>query len=151
MKTANDPRHLARLLALQYLFSQDFQTNNESKIVYTPDQLSDIDEIDKNKYDKDLFDVLVKGIAQHQAEIDKVITEYAPQWPVDQIKKIDLEIMRLAIVEGFILKITPPKVAIDEAIELSKDFGGSTSDKFVNGVLGAIYDKDKEKNGPSKE
>ncbi|HVX92512.1 MAG TPA: transcription antitermination factor NusB, partial [Candidatus Dojkabacteria bacterium] len=133
-----------------YLFSQDFQTETESKVVYTSDELSEIDEIDRNKYDKDLFDQLVKGIQENKEEIDKIITQYAPQWPVDQIKKIDLEIMRLAILEGFILKITPPKVAIDEAIELSKDFGGSTSDKFVNGVLGAIYDKDKE-NGPSKE
>jgi transcription antitermination protein NusB len=60
---------------------------------------------------------------------------------MNQIKKIDIEILRIAIFEGFIAKITPPKVAIDEAIELAKDFGGDPSSKFVNGVLGGLYEK----------
>ena len=60
------------------------------------------------------------------------------------MKLVDLQILRMAILEGFIDKITPPKVAIDEAIEIAKDFGGETSGKFVNGVLGAIYEEEKK-------
>jgi len=65
------------------------------------------------------------------------------------MKLVDLQILRIAIYEGFIGKITPPKVSIDEAIEIAKDFGGESSSKFVNGVLGAIYELNKETDGES--
>ena len=67
------------------------------------------------------------------------------------MKLVDLQILRIAILEGFIKKITPPKVAIDEAIEIAKDFGGESSGKFVNGVLGAIYEQMKKDEGDSKD
>jgi len=82
-------------------------------------------------------------VREHKEEIDQQIHEHAPQWALDQIKKVDLEILRVAIYEGFLGDVTPPKVAIDEAIELAKELSGDTSDKFVNGVLGAIYEKEK--------
>ena len=72
------------------------------------------------------------------------------QWPIEQMKSVDLQILRMAIFEGFVGEITPPKVAIDEAIEVAREFGGEISSKFVNGVLGAIYEEIKpkeEKNG----
>lgn len=142
MKTQKDPRHQARILALQTLFSQDFMELKREE--HSVDQLAHIDKIEK--YDNDLLEQIIGNIREKQKEIDEMIVKYAPQWPIEQIKKIDLEILRIAILEGFILKTTPPKVAIDEAIELAKSFGGETSDKFVNGVLGAVYDISKDKN-----
>lgn len=140
MKKATDPRHLARVLALQYLFSIDFKTDPTigERLQYTEDEIAEIDEIEK--FDGKLFNTIVEGIKSNGVEIDNVIRKYAPQWPIEQIKRVDLVILRIAILEGFIAKITPPKVAIDEGIELAKDFGGNASDKFVNGVLGAIYE-----------
>ncbi len=140
MKKATDPRHLARVLALQYLFSIDFKTDPTigERLQYTEDEIAEIDEIEK--FDGKLFNTIVEGIKNNGEEIDNVIRKYAPQWPIEQIKRVDLVILRIAILEGFIAKITPPKVAIDEGIELAKDFGGNASDKFVNGVLGAIYE-----------
>ena len=144
MKTGNDPRHLARVLVLQLMFSDDF--DNLPRESFTPDTLSEINEI--KKYDKELFEQLLSGVKDKKDEIDKIIKKYATQWPIEQIKKVDLEILRIAIFESFITKLTPPKVAIDEAIELAKSFGGNTSDKFVNGVLGSIYEtKTKEEHG----
>lgn len=144
MKTSKDPRHLSRVLALQTLFSQDFMPDSERE-EFSIEQLVGIDEIEK--YDADLYSKIIKGVREKESEIDEIITKHAPQWPKDQIKKVDLEILRISIFEGFIEKCTPPKVAIDEAIELGKLFGGNTSDKFVNGVLGALYDLNKDKNG----
>ena len=89
----------------------------------------------------ELYESIKEGVIDNSAEIDSIITKYAPQWPLDQIKLVDLQILRIAIFEGFIGKITPPKVALDEAIEIAKEFGGETSSKFVNGVLGAIYEE----------
>lgn len=108
----------------------------------TPIEIEEIVAIDEmTKYDTELLQQLTTGIREHQKELDDIIHKAAPQWTLAQIKKIDLEILRIAIYEGFVGKITPPKVAIDEAIELAKDFGGETSGKFVNGVLGGLYEK----------
>jgi N utilization substance protein B len=139
MKTPNDPRHQARVLVLQKLFAESFMELD--RVELTVEDLKEIDEIDK--YDISLYDAILKGVSEQKDEIDAFITKYAPAWPLDQIKKVDLELLRIAIFEGFIGKLTPPKVAIDEAIELAKSFGGNTSDKFINGVLGAIFEKAK--------
>ena len=115
MKTATDPRHLRRREAVKVLFAQSF----------TPQ--------------KNLPD-LVKNIIKQTKEINKTIVDSAPTWPIDKINKIDLAILHLAIYE---LKneSTPPKVIIDEAVELAKEFGSESSGSFINGVLGTIYDK----------
>lgn len=143
MKKSNDPRHLSRGLALQSLFSSDFKFNSEAVVDFTVSELSAIDEIET--YNQELYEKLVIGVKDKHSEIDEIITKYAPQWPITQMKLVDLQILRIAIFEGFIADLTPPKVAIDEAIELAKEFGGDSSSKFVNGVLGAIYEK--ERNG----
>ncbi len=140
MKRKNDPRHYARLLAIQVLFSDSFNSSEIDKTHSIKDLLA-INEI--KKYDKELFTKLVEGVKEKKEEIDEQIKEHAPQWSLDQIKKVDIEILRVAIFEGFFANITPPKVAIDEAIELAKELSGEASDKFINGVLGAIYEKNK--------
>lgn len=141
MKKATDPRHLSRELALQTLFSKDFDVNRDGIIEFEVSELSVLDEIDT--YNEDLYLNIVSGVKDSQNEIDGIITKFAPQWPISQMKLVDLQILRISIYEGFISKITPPKVAIDEAIELAKEFGGESSSKFVNGVLGAIYEINK--------
>jgi transcription antitermination protein NusB len=138
MKRKNDPRHLARLLAVQTLFCENFKLSQEEHS-HNLEDLLEMNEI--NNHNQELYEKLLDGVRKNYDEIDKYITEFAPQWPIDQIKRVDLEILRIAIFEGFIAKITPPKVAIDEAIELGKIFGGDSSDKFINGVLGAIFKK----------
>jgi N utilization substance protein B len=145
MKKSTDPRHLSRQIALQKLFAQDFNKKNVNPNIseFNPDELADIDEIEE--YILEMVDSLTKGVKGNQEEIDELITTYAPQWPIDQMKLVDLQILRIAIFEGFIEKQTPPKVAIDEAIELAKEFGEEVNGKFVNGVLGAIYENYKDK------
>lgn len=139
MKRSTDPRHLARILALQGLFSKYFLQNDVQMEMIPVKELLTIDEFEK--YDKDLFEKITKGVIENIEQIDKLIEKYAPQWPIQQMKLVDLQILRIAIFEGFVSKITPPKVSIDEAIEIAKDFGGESSGKFVNGVLGAIYEE----------
>ena len=73
--------------------------------------------------------------------IDQYILKAAPRWPLERINKIDLAILRLAIWELCFQKKEPPKVIIDEAVELAKEFGGENSPSFVNGVLGTIYER----------
>jgi N utilization substance protein B len=138
MKHKKDPRHQARIVALQKLFSSHF-TSPQKGI-----DSSDIKDIAKateiENYDANLATKLINGVEKDIEEINKIIEDYAPQWPIDQIQKVDLEILRIAIWEGFLTKLTPPKVSIDEAIEIAKEFSGPKSSKFVNGVLGAIYE-----------
>jgi len=142
MKKSTDPRHLSRELALQSLFSKDFNKDRSNIIDFGLSELSALDEI--NEYNKELYEELFSGVRENFKKIDEIITKFAPQWPISQMKLVDLQILRMSIYEGFLSKITPPKVAIDEAIELAKEFGGETSSKFVNGVLGAIYEEYKD-------
>lgn len=144
MKKATDPRHLSRELALQTLFSKDFNGTREGIVEFNVSDLSVIDEIDS--YNEELYLSIVNGVRERASDIDEIITKFAPQWPISQMKLVDLQILRIAIYEGFLENITPPKVAIDEAIEIAKEFGGETSSKFVNGVLGAIYEINKKEN-----
>jgi N utilization substance protein B len=144
MKRVTDPRHLSREIALQRLFAQDFNKYNVNPNIseFNSDDLANIDEIED--YVLELVDTIVKGVNENKESIDNLITQYAPQWPIEQMKLVDIQVLRIAIFEGFVGKITPPKVAIDEAIELAKEFGEDVNGKFVNGVLGAIYEKQKE-------
>jgi len=124
MKRATDPRHLSRELALQSLFSKDFANGNEDGFIdFDVKDLSVIDEIDS--YNEELYEALVTGVRERKNEIDSIIIKFAPQWPISQMKLVDLQILRMSIFEGFVGKVTPPKVAIDEAIELAKEFGFS--------------------------
>lgn len=134
----SDPRHSARTLALQYLFTDSFKSKSglSDADFFAIEDLKEIDEL--KRYDKALFDKIIAGIAEHKDEIDAIISQYAPERPLSEIAKTDIEILRIAILEGFILQLTPPKVAADEAIELAKEFSNDQSRKFISGVLGSI-------------
>jgi len=84
---------------------------------------------------------LVQGVIKHAKEIDEIITQYAPQWPISQITMVDRNVLRLGVYELKFTSDVPSKVAINEAIEIAKSFGGNSSGRFINGVLGAIYQK----------
>jgi N utilization substance protein B len=123
------------------------KSQKESMLHIDVEKKAEIDQI--GKYDIELYTKITSQINDHLKEIDEFIMKFAPQWPMDQIKKVDLQILRLSLFEGFIGEITPPKVAIDEAIELAKEFGGDASSKFVNGILGAIYEKQPKQSKPA--
>lgn len=128
-----DPRHVARAIALQQLFNHLFPDTN----AFEDNDLLEVLEVED--YDRDLCAQIVEGVQTSQEEIDPYITQFAPSWPIDQIAPIDLLILRMGIWEGFISKITPAKVVINECIELAKEFGGENSSSFINGVLGNLF------------
>ncbi len=145
MKSKADPRHAARKLALTSIFCWLF-SESESEDTF----LMSKEVLDEPEVDFSLMDYIVNGVKKHKKEIDEIITQCAPDWPLDKISKIDLVILRIAIFEVLYGQAkVPDKVAIDEAIELAKEFGNDTSSKFVNGVLGTVVDLKKEviKNG----
>lgn len=142
MKRSTDPRHQARILALQELFSKYFKIGEMAIEEITVEDLLEMNEM--GEYNEELYKKIVVGVTEDTKKIDEVIAQHAPQWPITQMKLVDLQILRISIFEGFLAKITPPKVAIDEAIEIARDFGGEVSSKFVSGVLGAIYEETKK-------
>jgi len=87
----------------------------------------------------DFIKVLVDGVLENIKDIDAIIQPAAPEWPIDQIAGVDKAVLRLGIYELLLAQEVPPKVAINEAVELAKAFGGENSSKFVNGVLGTVY------------
>ena len=130
-------RHLARSIAMQALFEWDFRGQ-------PADALPNIIERDLQEFGPGLDETefakkIIKDVRENMPEIDRLISQYAPQWPIEQITIIDRNILRIGIYELKYDTGVPPKVAINEAIELAKNFGGPSSGKFVNGVLGAIY------------
>lgn len=131
-------RHLARTLAMQTLFEWDFRGNSPEDVpsILTHNQEEFAPDFD----DHGFADRLARGVLAHQKDIDTLIVKFAPQWPLSQITIVDRNILRIGIYElKFSKGEVPPKVAINEAIELAKSFGGESSGKFVNGVLGSIY------------
>lgn len=130
-------RHLARTIAMQVLYQWDF---NGQKPEAVPSVLSyQLREFAPEFNDKGFIQELLDGVLAHQKEIDATIVKYAPEWPLEAITLVDKNILRLGIAELLHSETVPSKVAINEAIELAKTFGGESSGRFVNGVLGAIY------------
>lgn len=134
-------RHLARTIAMQSLYEWDFNGRTVNVISILEHNLR---EFAPDFDDKGFSESIVKGVVDNQTEIDQLITKYAPEWPLDQITVVDRNVMRIGIFELKYSPEIPPKVAINEAIELAKTFGGESSGKFVNGVLGTIYKKMEE-------
>lgn len=89
--------------------------------------------------DQGFSEAIIRGVVDHMDEINATITKYAPEWPLDQITIVDRNVLRIGVYELMFAPDVPPKVAINEAIEVAKGFGGESSGKFVNGVLGAIF------------
>lgn len=129
-------RHYARVIAMQILYEVDF--NGEQDIdKITKRHLKSLDLSGENV---DFLKELVIDTHEKIIEIDEIIEDVAPDWPIEQVAIIDRNILRLAIYEMTQTE-TPPKVVINEAIELAKTFGSETSSKFINGVLGTVYRK----------
>ena len=134
-------RHLARTIALQTLFAWDSNGQKDS----------DIEELIKYNFenfapnfdDGGFVKDLVNNVREKLTTIDREIIKYATEWPLDQITTIDRNILRLGIYELMYTE-TPPRVVINEAIEVAKSFGGDSSGKFVNGVLGTLYNNNPE-------
>jgi len=149
-------RHLARSIAMQSLFEWDFNRLNKCSGKSTAKDLKEITFRNKSEFGPGLdeeynfIDRLIEGTHENISKIDKIIEKAAPEWPIEQITSVDRAVLRLGLYELLFGKReeVPPKVAIDEAIELAKTFGGESSGKFVNGVLGTIY---REIGEPGKE
>ena len=159
MKGKLDPRHQARTASLQALFEWSFNSTDIEDILKKDFQehLPTDPPAKKATVDKPLAIFISKGVTDNLDTLDDIIKTCAPEWPISQIAKVDLEILRIAIFELYIARNVPPKVAIDEAVELAKEFGGENSSKFVNGVLGTVVkqmmpelDKKKPVSGNSK-
>jgi len=134
-------RHLGRIVALQTLYEYEFRVDSEDKSV-------DIQEILKRNLDRyqtaiddtKFVETLVAGVIEHQKSIDDQLRPIAPDWPIEQIARVDRSILRIGVYELLHQSdIVPPKVVINEAVELAKAFGSDNSSKFVNGVLGTAF------------
>ena len=141
-------RHLSRSIVLQSLFEWDLNVIDKKEVIEILDR--NIEEFAPNKTDRPFMEKLMTGVLSKQAELDLVISKAAPEWPIDRISPVDRNILRLGLYELLFSERSevPAKVAINEAIELSKQFGGDNSSRFINGVLGAVY---KEMGEPGKD
>jgi len=141
-------RHLARSIVLQTLFEWD--TTNVSESEANKILARNVTEFGGDDIDQAFTNSLLSGVIAKKADIDLVISKAAPEWPIERIAPVDRNILRIGLYELLFADRTqvPAKVAINEAIELAKTFGGESSGRFVNGVLGAIY---KELGEPGKD
>ncbi|MCX6811435.1 MAG: transcription antitermination factor NusB [Candidatus Berkelbacteria bacterium] len=128
-------RHQSRMVAMQIIYEWSVRPKEDileiARVNIENNPIEDIDE--------PFITRLIKGVRKHYSEIDKLIEKAAPEWPLEQIAVIDIAILRLSIYELLFCSDIPPKVAIDEAVELAKTYGGANSSKFINGVLGTVY------------
>lgn len=145
-------RHLGRIIALQSLYEYEFRAQCEDKSVSLDEVLErNLERYEETVGDKAFITALVNGVMKTTKELDAIIQPIAPEWPIDQIARVDRTILRMAIYE---LKESgdsvPPKVVINEAVELAKAFGSDNSSKFVNGVLGTAYRSFNEESSDAK-
>jgi len=138
-------RHLSRSIAMQSLYEWDFMYR---KTPAEKDQSAldliverNIMEFGPGLEDKNFIWQIVKGVMTNLSQIDKIIEKAAPEWPLDQIAAVERNILRIGLYELLYgsKEEVPPKVAINESIELAKTFGGESSGRFINGVLGTVY------------
>lgn len=141
-------RHLSRSIVLQTLFEWDFLNKDISEL---SDMLTrNVKEFAPGMGDEGFMQKLLDGVILKKTDLDQIITKAAPDWPIEKIATVDRNVLRIGLFELLFSSRdeVPPKVAINEAIELAKTYGGETSGKFVNGVLGAVY---KELGEPGKD
>lgn len=134
-------RHLSRSIAMQSLYEWDFggkKTEALKEIVKR-----NLEEFGPGLEDKNFVWQIINGVVSHLKDIDNIIAKAAPEWPIEQITIIDRNVLRIGLFELLYSdkEEVPPKVAINEAIELAKSFGGESSGKFINGVLGTVYNE----------
>jgi len=132
-------RHLARSLVMQSLYEWDFKKESEQELKKILNR--NTKEIGAGIENTEFICNLLEGVLKHRKKIDKIIEKVAPEWPIEQITIIDRNVLRIGLYELLFedRKKVPPKVAINEAIELAKTYGGDSSGKFINGVLGTVY------------
>lgn len=133
-------RHLGRIIALQTLYECDFRTDVEDSNFDLKDALArNISRYKDTVGDVPFVERLVEGTLEKKHELDGILQPIAPEWPIDQISRMDRVVLRMGLYELKYEPDTPPKVIINEAVELAKAFGGDNSSKFINGVLGTAY------------
>lgn len=130
-------RHLGRIIALQTLYEQDFRREAGD----TEFDLEAVLQRNISRYSEMIDDIdfirkLVAGVSQKASQLDITLQPIAPDWPIDQIARMDRAVLRIGLYELENDQSIPPKVVINEAVELAKAFGGDNSSKFINGVLG---------------
>jgi N utilization substance protein B len=142
-------RHLGRIIALQTLYEYDFRADSGDETADLGEILTRNLERYANKIDdKDFVAQLTNGVAKEAKQLDQQIAPIAPEWPLSQVAMVDREILRMAAYElREFREIVPPKVAINEAVELAKSFGSESSSRFINGVLGTLW---RQMNGEEK-
>ena len=147
-------RHLGRIVALQTLYEQDFRREVNDSGLNLEDVLArNIARYEETIEDKAFIEALVRGVDSKEAELDDIIRPVAPEWPIEQIARMDRIILRIGVYELMFEEGVPPKVVINEAVELAKAFGGDNSSKFINGVLGTVLRAQEEKSAkkPTKK
>ncbi|MDP1629370.1 MAG: transcription antitermination factor NusB [bacterium] len=157
-------RHLSRSIVLQTLYEWDFWCavkNEKNPAANERDKLIEILERNIKEFGPGIENIdfvtnLVKGVLEHWDKINAVIEKSAPEWPLEQVSIVDRNVLRIGLFELLFAnrEEVPPKVAINEAIELAKTFGGENSGKFINGALGTVYrelgEPGKDEGGPRK-
>ena len=145
-------RHLGRIIALQTLYEQEFRREcGDGEF-----DLADVLNRNINRYkdtvdDREFIRGLVSGVTDHVTEIDALLQPAAPKWPIAEIARMDRIVLRLSAYELLYSDSVPPKVVINEAVELAKAFGGENSSKFVNGVLGTLHKQRSTDTAQTKE
>jgi transcription antitermination protein NusB len=130
-------RHLGRIIALQTLYEEDFRRSAGDKDLDLEAVLSrNIARYEGTVDDQEFIERLVRGVHERASELDTTLQPIAPEWPIEQIARMDRVILRMGLYELTYEPDIPPKVVINEAVELAKAFGSENSSKFVNGVLG---------------
>lgn len=134
-------RHLGRIVALQTLYEFEFRRQSEDSNLDLDEVLNrNIERYKESIDDKEFVSELVEGVLKHQDDLDAKLQPMAPGWPLDQIARIDRNVLRIGLYELLHkAESVPPKVVINEAVELAKAFGSDNSSKFINGVLGTAF------------
>ncbi|HUP26135.1 MAG TPA: transcription antitermination factor NusB [Candidatus Limnocylindrales bacterium] len=145
-------RHLGRIIALQTLYEQEFRTECGDKDLVLAEVLArNIERYHKTVDDHEFIKKLVQGVSKLAPDLDSQLQPLAPEWPMAQIARMDRMVLRIGAYELLHGKDAPPKVVINEAVELAKAFGGDNSSKFINGVLGSLLKQTEEAAPPTKK
>ena len=139
-------RRQARMIALQTLYEYDVAQHTPAEVLQRH-----VEERPLPAQVVEYAEVLVLGVSEHLADIDAHIQSAAREWPLQQMARIDKNILRLAIYEILFSTTVPAKAAINEAVELAKIFGSDTSSRFINGVLGTIFNRAQQQPTPIAE
>lgn len=144
-------RHLGRIIALQTLYEQDFRrAAGDTDLDLDAILARNIARYEGTVEDKGFIERIVHGVYKEAAKLDAVLQPIAPEWPIEQIARMDRVVLRIGLYELTYEPDVPPKVVINEAVELSKAFGSENSSKFINGVLGTVLRQRDGESGESK-